>query len=184
MIIKDKKQIISAFLIVLVLIILSVFIIFFLKPKSVNNNLSINISSSEIMINNKLPISDVLGKNIKESDEKQVYITISIKNKDIDDTTYQIYLTRNYLDEPQLKEKYVKLYLTDSKDKPLSGFEKNLIPTYKTLKSLNDKPSSKLLYEGNISGKETQKLRLRVWIDDSYALSDITESFDFDVDVR
>ena len=186
MIFKDKKQIIIAFMIVIFFILLSVFITFKIKELSGEdkNNLSISINSKDITITNELPISDVLGKKIDSVDKNTGYATISIKNKSEHNTKYQVYITKKQSDHNQIKENYVKLYLSDSKDSAMEGFDSSLIPSFNDLRYLNDKPASKLLYNGTLDSNEEEKLVLRVWVSDTYALSDAFEDFSFDIGVR
>lgn len=184
MIFKNTKQIIIAFLIVLFFIILSVFITFMIKNNSIEkDNLDVSIDSKNIIVTNELPISDVLGKKIVESDKNTGYATIKVKNKNNNNVKYQVFVTKKQTNN-LIKENYIKLYLSDSNSNAMEGFDSSLIPSFNDLRYLNDKPSSKLLYEGTIKGKETKKLVLRVWVSDSYALSDTLENFSFDINVR
>lgn len=184
MIFKDKKQIIIAFIIVVFFIILSVFITFMVKDGTDKNNLSISINSKNINITNELPISDILGKKIEENDKNIGFATISIKNNNKINASYQIFVTKKESNKKQIKENYIKLYLCDSEGNEIKGFDSSLIPSYNDLRYLNDKPNSKLLYNGTIAGEDTEKLLLKVWVSDSYALSDEIENFTFDIGVR
>ena len=181
-----KKNIIVAFLIIAIIFVVSIFGAYYLKElNKTTNNISVEYASSgKVSINNKLPISDTLGKNIDISDEKQGYITFSVKNKSDNNVTYEILVTKKEVEKNQIRDNYIRLYLTDESDNPVSGFEKNLLPTFDTIKYLNDKPASKLLYRGKLKGKEKHKFKLRAWVCDSYAISDDVEEFMFDVSVR
>ena len=93
---KYKKQIIMAFLIVVILFILSIFVVITIKgnDKNIEKKVFVKYSSSNrIVIDNSLPISDTLGKNIEESDKKQSYNVLSIKNENDEDVKYQIFVT-------------------------------------------------------------------------------------------
>lgn len=184
---KSLKQIIIAFIIVAICFCVSFFGTLYLK-KHFNNtnykNLSVDYSgSNSITISNTLPISNALGKKISYSDEKQGYNEFKITNKNAIDVEYYIYLNRTD-QNISISENYIKLYLTDENDIPLSGFEKNLIPTYYSLKYLNDKPDSKLLYKGNVKANSSEKLKLRVWVDDTYAITNDKENFSFQINVK
>lgn len=185
---KYIKQIIMAFLIVAVCFCLSFYVTLYLR-KHFNNtntkNLIVNYDVSDsIKISNSLPISNALGKKIDESNEKQGYDEITIKNPNNSDVKYQIYLKRIKQDAESIDENYIKLYLTDDADNPLSGFEKNLIPTYYSLTYLNDKPDSKLLYRGVIKGNTSEKLKLRVWVADTYVITSNKKDFSFKIYVK
>lgn len=189
MILKDRKQILIAFIIIIVLFVLSIIIALFLKPRNnvekSKDGLSVSFDSTNVItINNKLPISDALGKKIEDSDNKQGFVDINISNFNLEDVDYQIYLTKEKVNSNMIEDNYIKFYLTDEVSNPLSGFDKNMIPSFNDFLILKDKPASKLLYEGTISGKSTNKLSLRVWVSDSYVLSDIDEEFSVKINVR
>lgn len=184
---KYKKQIIMAFLIVIILFIVSILIVIAIRnnDKYTEKKLSIDYSSSNrIIINNSLPISDTLGKNIEESDKKQNYNILSIKNDNNEDVKYQIYITKINPEGNHINGNFIKYYLTDENNVALEGFEKNFIPTYSSLLSLNDKPESKLLYTGKIKANSVEKVILRSWVSDSYALGESEQSFSFSIGVR
>lgn len=185
---KYIKQIIIAFLIVAVCFCLSFYTTLYLRKHfntTNTKNLIINYNNSDsIKISNSLPISNALGKKIDESNEKQGYEEITIKNTNNKDVKYKIYLKKEKQDIEYIDENYIKLYLTDDKDNPLSGFEKNLIPTYYSLKYLSDKPDSKLLYNGVIKANTSEKLRLRVWVADTYAITSNKKDFSFKIYVK
>ena len=50
----------------------------------------------------------------------------------------QIFLTKKK-DNNSIKENYIKLYLTNDKDEAFKGFDKNSVPTFNELFSLNNK---------------------------------------------
>ena len=183
----NKKQIIIAFFIVLILFIISITGAYYIK-QNYNGSNTQNITASfedkkVIKLSNKLPISDALGKQIEESDDKQSYVVFTIKNESDSSASYEVFLTKNESKLP-IKENYIKFYLTDENNEPLKGFDTSLIPSYNDLTYLSNKPASKLLYKGVISGNSSSKLKLRVWVADTYALSDTTETVSFDIDVR
>ena len=188
--IKDyKKQVILAFVVVFILFVISMVAIIALKLIKSNNSLKpLNISyntSNVIKVDNSLPISDKLGKNLSMeslSESNNGFLSFSIKNSNEVEVNYDVFLTKR--SNSTIKENYIKLYLTDKEDVAYEGFNKNKIPTYNELLYLNDKPSSKLLYSGTIGAKSVEKLKLRVWVSDSYALSDSLEEYAFNVDVR
>ncbi len=184
---KYKKQIIMAFLIVVILFILSIFVVITIKgnDKNIEKKVFVKYSSSNrIVIDNSLPISDTLGKNIEESDKKQSYNVLSIKNENDEDVKYQIFVTMINPEGRHINGNYIKYYLTDENNVALDGFKNNFIPSYSSLLSLNDKPESKLLYTGKIKANSVKKVILRVWVSDSYAFGEDEESFNFNIGVR
>lgn len=185
----DRKSIFSHYRkIVLVLlflcIIMTVFLIF--KTKSFSKPLIVNIDPNDIVIDSTLPISDTLGKSIEKNklqNNIQGYVEISIKNPNDKKVPFKISITRKDLEDKQIDDSHVKLYLTDYNNVPLKGFEKNLIPSFYDLKVLVDKPDSKLLYKGQIDKNSEEKYILRIWVSDTYMFSNKLEKISFKVNV-
>lgn len=75
--------------------------------------------------------------------------------------------------------KYVKVYLTDQKNKPLKGFESS-VPVYS---ALTDNLEGRIIYTSNLDGKENGKFRLRIWISDKYN-KEINEGLAYQVIVK
>lgn len=183
---KYKSQFIIALIIVAILFILSIYIVFKFKDKNKEEvTLAVNCSpSNSVIVYNNLPISDVLGKNIEESNKNAGYVTINIQNENEETVQYQVYITKTDQSGSHIKDNYVKYYLTDENNNPLKGFDNNLIPTYNDFLYLNDKPSSKLLYEDKIEANTSKKLFLRVWISDSYPIVEKENDYAFKIGVR
>lgn len=194
MIKNNKKQIFVALVIVLCLFILSFVIMYLCNVGNQANHdinqdaLEINFSQeNKVLLNNILPVGDNLGKRFdgKGTEEGiQGYSEFELKNISEDKVNFEIYLTRKDTDTKCISENYIKCYLTDGADNALEGFHTNKIPTYKSLVVLNDKPNSKLLFKGNINSKSNLKFKLRVWLDDTYVISQNKESFEFTIGVR
>ena len=188
---KNKKQVVTAISIVLILFVLSfVFSIFYFnshKQSNSSDDITVKFDKSKnIIITSDLPISDELGKKIdgKGTDTGiQGYMEISITNNLSKTVEYEVYINKIQLSD-EIRGNYIKYYLTDEADNPLKGFEKNAIPTYNDLPVLMDLHSSNLLYRGTIKEKEKQKLILRSWLSDSYVVSNEQHSFNYDVYVR
>ena len=144
-------------------------------------------SSSDIMIENKLPISDTLGKQLTGDGMEngiQGYLEFSIENKDSISNEYVIKLTKKELNQNEINGNYIKLYLTKANDYPLDGFEQNPVPSFQQLPVLNSKPNSKVLYRGVIAGNTVEEFRLRMWLADSYAMNSVLEEFSIKIDVE
>ena len=56
--------------------------------------------------------------------------------------------------------------------------------SYYDLFALNDKPGSKLLYNGTLSSGESKTFILRSWVSDTYMISSESERFGFDIEAR
>ena len=188
---SKKKQVILSLLVVCLLFLgLFIFAFFFYRNKDkVNpNDLVIKFDTSDVIaLDNVLPLADALGKKLdgtEVGEGAQGYVAFSLKNKSSSEIQYEIYLTPQNVDDKVINDNYVKLYLTDSSNYPMKGFEMNMIPSFADLAVLEDKPESRLLYSGSIAGNDNHKLRLRVWLSDNYSLSDDKESFKFDVNIR
>lgn len=190
---KDGKLgfIISFILVVLLFV---VGIIIFINKIIVNNKyevsdklVTLSVNDSDVInIKNMLPLSDDVGKQIKDSDssERQDYYDFSIKSNSDVDVNYEIYLTNDSKSENIIRAEYVKVYLTDDKNNPYDIFDKNSVPTFYDLKVSKTDPAGKQLFKGKIKSKKVQKFRLRLWLADNYVISTKEESFEAKVHVK
>lgn len=145
------------------------------------------VNNDVVLLSNKLPISDEIGKNYNGSGmEKSVegYTAFSITNPNERKVEYEIYLTKINQEVDEINPNYIKLYLTDDKNVPMKGFEKNKVLSYYDLYSLTDRPGSRLLYRGTLVSGGKANFILRSWVADTYILSKYTQNFSFDIDVR
>lgn len=190
---KKKKQILFVLVVIFILFILITGGIFLFKSVSPRESISDDDlivhfkDDSHVVLNNKLPISDKLGKDMDGTEiEDGIYgfIEFSVQNSTSKSGSYQIYVTKDAKAENLISEKYIKLYLTDGKDQALGEFRGNKIPTFDSLLVPKEQLDSKLLYRDDISGKEKKTYRLHVWLSDSYAVSSNSENFIFDIEVK
>ena len=188
--IKSTKQMNTYLIIILVFITLTIVFYAYYREhyKIVAGNLEVNFEKSDIIeINNKLPLSDTLGKSYNGTGMEEGiagYSSFSITNPNDFRVKYEIYITRQNVSSKDISGKYVVFYLTDEDDKPLVGFSKNKLPVYNDFKGLDDKPISRLIYSGKLDALSTQNVKLRTWVSDAYALINEEEAFSFDIDVR
>ena len=187
---KIKKQSYKQYLIALLFLVavLGIFL-YFRNHNQVNKEESVSTSykdSKTVTIESILPISDELGKTIDgkgTEDGIQGYVELSITNNINKDIEYEIYIDKKDLDK-EISSNYIKFYLTDEADNPLEGYKQNSVPTYKDLLVLVDSPSSRLLYSDKLKAKETKKVILRVWLSDSYVVSNEINKFTFDINTK
>lgn len=189
---KDVKQLTLAIIVIVCLFVVFMgFGFLFDKYKSSENktyNLGVKFSDNRnVYLENTLPVTDKIGKEldgVSSSKSIQGFKEFSIENNYDKKIDYQIYLKVKNSCENMIDEEYIKLYLTDNSNNPLSGFENNKLPTYSSISSLNDKPDSKLLYTGSINKNSISKFRLRVWVSDLYSINRDKECFSFDIYVK
>ena len=184
-----KKQLITPLHITIVLFVLFLMVGFLYyqnnynkTPKNKNLQVIYN-TNKDILLTNKLPLSDELGKNIDEVTDVKSYVDFIIENKTDDNLEYDIYITKNYV-KYGISDNYVKFYLTNEKENPIIGYDKNIIPTFRDLGYLLNKPSSKLIYRDYIKANSSNHYKLRLWVSDNYAISDKLEYFKASIDVR
>ena len=183
------KTILIVFLFLLALFLVVAIFITINKYKRSSYKLDIKYNNSNVVeLNNKLPLSDGIGKSYTGKGMAKgiaEYKEITVSNKNFGKVNYEIYLTRVHnSNNKAIRSNYIKLYLTDDKNKVIKGFDKKQITSYYDLFSLSDKPGSKLLYNGSLSSGESKKFILRSWVADTYILSNHTEDFAFNIDVR
>ena len=171
----------------------SILFIFFLKEKKnikngTNDYLEIKFESNDILkINNKLPLSDVLGKSIKYEDSLNGnvgFLEFSVINKSAKTRKYNITINKRNVDSKMISDNYIKLYLTDINDNPLKGFSDNKITTYNELSYSKNNVENVVLYSDFAEKLSKNDYRLRVWVSDSYGLSKLEESIILDIGVE
>ena len=59
-----------------------------------------------------------------------------------------------------------------------------MVPTYRSLSYIEDKPDSKIIYTGEIKKGQKKKFVLRVWLADNYIVTDDVHDFSFSLGVR
>ena len=145
------------------------------------------MSDDNLFLSNVLPLSDQLGKNIEDKEVLegiQEYLKFNIENTSNKEMFYEIFLTKQNISNSEISGNFVKLYLTDDSDVPFKDFSYNLIPSFDSLKSINDMPDARLLYSGSIYGKSSQNFILRMWISDSYGNLNSKEDFKVNIGIR
>lgn len=171
----------------------SILFIIFLKEKKnmkngTNDYLEIKFESNDILkINNKLPLSDVLGKSIKYEDSLNGnvgFLEFSVINKSAKTRKYNITINKRNVDSKMINDNYIKLYLTDINDNPLKGFSDNKITTYNELSYSKNNVENVVLYSDFAEKLSKNDYRLRVWVSDSYGLSKLEESIILDIGVE
>lgn len=188
---KKKQKNNKKYLIVISILLLIIFalLVIYLFNKNNKQENAINTSltdTSKILIKDVLPISDKLGKKLdgKGTEEGiQGYLKFFVENKSDKKVKFQLYAVENQ-EISTINSNYIKMYLTDNADNPIKGYEKNMIPSYGELYVVLDKPEAKLLYEGTLEKFERKKYVLRTWLADSYAVSDDSREFLFNVGVK
>ena len=185
-----KKQVFFSLFIVLSLFFISFLFAFIFNQKKEKNKkpLLVNFDLSEVIyFNNKMPLSDALGKKMdnKNIDNNiQGYVNLFIKNPNSFLVEYDIYLIKRNIKYSPIKNEYVKFYVTDSKDRPCIGYRKNKVPSYADLLYLSDQPNSRLLYHGSLDKNSSQSFKIRSWLSDSYGMADYIEEFSAEINVR
>ena len=171
----------------------SILFIFFLKEKKnmkngTNDYLEIKFESNDILkINNKLPLSDALGKSIKYEDSLNGnvgFLEFSVINKSAKTRKYNITINKRNVDSKMISDNYIKLYLTDINDNPLKGFSDNKITTYNELSYSKNNVENVVLYSDFAEKLSKNDYRLRVWVSDSYGLSKLEESIVLDIGIE
>ncbi len=153
------------------------------KENSINTGyVSFSYNESEtnvISIQNAVPISDENGKMLTGSDNTFDF-TLSAKFAGINSIGYEIYATPV---EKTLDTNYVKVYLTDQNDNPISGFD-GVVPTYEELTDSTE-AGSKTIYKSSLTQSDkVEKFRLRVWISSDYNYSAESKRLSFKVNVK
>ena len=189
MLIVKKYNLKSILLLVLGIVcvfILVAYSIVFIKNEffSVNeSDVTLSSNNNIVLIKDNLSINDEYGKEITDSNANTFgFIEFEVVNHTTEKRNFQVYLTES--PNSNINPNYIKLYLTDTANKPLSFYAESKLPSYVDLNYLMNKPNSKLLYSGVLNGEESKNYRLRVWLTDSYVVENSDKVFQFVIDAR
>lgn len=131
--------------------------------KKTSNYISFNYAGGDINslyeVNSPKIYSDFKGKRFV-NEYYDFEINVPKEQNDSIKVNYDILLKDLGSD---LEDKFIKVYLTDSNNTPLEGFN-NTVPVYSAF--LNDS-DGKIIYSG-ILDDDNKKFRLRIWISDIY----------------
>ena len=179
---NNKKEIIITTLSVLILIV-AVFGISYsiwsqtfygTKENSINTgyvSFTYNESDTNVIdIKNAVPMTDANGKMLTGGSNTFDF-TVSAKFAGVSSIGYEVYATPI---EKTIDTKYVKVYLTDQNDNPISGFD-TTVPTYDNLTDSSE-TGSKTIYKSELTkSEEVKKYRLRVWISSDYDYTEVSK---------
>ncbi len=164
-------------------------LLFFFSKREIDNKepFIVKFKTSDIItLKNTLPVSDKLGKSYNGEDSSlgiYGYVEFSIENRTEDVQNYEIYLIKQVNDNNEIKDSFIKTYLTDLNEKPYGAFKKDPI-ILKDLSLTKGLDNGVTLLKEKINGYEKKQFKLRVWVSDAYAFTNNEATFSFDVDVR
>lgn len=188
MVSNKRNYLFTILVIIAFLFILSVLIVIGIKRNfsSVSpDDVTFDADSNTVIIKSLLTVSDEFGKTISDDNGGYYgYLEFSVTNNTDKKRNYQIYIQKNDINIKEIDENYVKFYLTDFNDHPFNKYSSNILPDYGSLNFLSDKPGCKLLYSSSLNGVETKRFKLRVWISDTYNISDEENAFTFVISAR
>ena len=177
------------FVMSIVFFFLVIIVIGLTKDKFNSNSNSVSLTgTNSIHISNKLPLTDESGRTLDASnvdDDILNEIAFSVEStgdKNIS-SNYEVYLESNENDDT-IDPNYVKVYLTDGDGKAFKDYSGNEVMTYRNLRVSKSSASGKLLYSGTIFGNQKQEFKLRLWLDETYFLSDTRKEFNGIIKVK
>ncbi len=177
------------FVMSIVFFFLVIIVIALTKDKFNSNSNSVSLTgTNSIHISNKLPLTDESGRTLDASnvdDDILNEISFSVEStgdKNIS-SNYEVYLESEENDDT-IDPNYVKVYLTDGDGKAFKDYSGNEVMTYRNLRVSKSSASGKLLYSGTIFGNQKQEFKLRLWLDETYFLSDTKKEFNGIIKVK
>lgn len=149
---------------------------------------SYNEDSNGIDLENAVPLADEIGKKLVHNNSNiqgvnQGYFDFSIRAGGVptDGIKYQIYATVE--EDSDMDPDFMKIYLTDEQDNALEGYKEE-VPLFSNLEEYAEENNSKLIYEGTITEKVTQRFRLRLWIAKDYTDGSTSKTFKIKINVK
>ena len=177
------------FVMSIVFFFLVIIVIGLTKDKFNSNSNSVSLTgTNSIHISNKLPLTDESGRTLDASnvdDDILNEIAFSVEStgdKNIS-SNYEVYLESDENDDT-IDPNYVKVYLTDGDGKAFKDYSGNEVMTYRNIRVSKSSASGKLLYSGTIFGNQKQEFKLRLWLDETYFLSDTKKEFNGIIKVK
>lgn len=177
------------FVMSIVFFFLVIIVIGLTKDKFNSNSNSVSLTgTNSIHISNKLPLTDESGRTLDASnvdDDILNEIAFSVEStgdKNIS-SNYEVYLESDENDDT-IDPNYLKVYLTDGDGKAFKDYSGNEVMTYRNLRVSKSSASGKLLYSGTIFGNQKQEFKLRLWLDETYFLSDTKKEFNGIIKVK
>ncbi len=177
------------FVMSIIFFFLVIIVIALAKDKFNSNSNSVSLTgTNSIHISNKLPLTDESGRTLDASnvdDDILNEIAFSVESTGDKKTSsnYEVYLESEENDDT-IDPNYVKVYLTDRDGKAFKEYSGNEVMTYRNLRVSKSSASGKLLYSGTIFGNQKQEFKLRLWLDETYFLSDTKKEFNGIIKVK
>lgn len=177
------------FVMSIVFFFLVIIVIVLTKDKFNSNSNSVSLTgTNSIHISNKLPLTDESGRTLDASNvDDDILNEISFSVESTGDkkiaSNYEVYLESEENDDT-IDPNYVKVYLTDGNRKAFKDYSGNEVMTYRNLRVSKSSASGKLLYSGTIFGNRKQEFKLRLWLDETYFLSDTKKEFNGIIKVK
>lgn len=135
-------------------------------------------NTNVISIQNATSLSDDAGKKLT-GNKNTFEFSVSATYAGLPSIRYEVYAEP--LDST-LDERFVKVYLTNQNDVPVSGYDVT-IPTYNNLEVASD-GSGKRLYEGTLTESgQVERFRLRIWVSSDFDMPS-TKSYKFSFKVH
>lgn len=170
------------FVMSIVFFFLIIIVIVLTKDKFNSNSNSVSLTgTNSIHISNKLPLTDESGRtldasNVDDDILNEISFSVESTGNKKNASKYEVYLESEENDDT-IDPNYVKVYLTDGDGKAFKDYSGNEVMTYRNLRVSKSSASGKLLYSGTIFGNQKQEFKLRIWLDETYFLSDTKKEF-------
>ena len=171
-------------------LIFCLFLYFYNNKQDIKNAtliLSYSDNSSDLVVDNSMPITDVVGKQLTFTPNQTKYgyseFTVSANFDGMKSIDYEIYAIQTGV-SLELPSDYVKVYLTDGhNDLPFDDY-RDKIPTYHDLKVARTNPAGKKIYSGTLKENEVKTFRLCMWLADTYPITTEIRNFKVNLYVR
>ena len=172
------------FFIIFVVFVVAIFFILLWHDNIVNRSKSESITvtsnyKNEIVLKDIVPMSDITGRSISFSEDNsdvQGYYEFEVTANPKYKTKFEIYAIEQYYDS-KIHPNYIKVYLTDEYNNPISGYDDLSVPTFYNLKASSLNSVGKRLYYGSLKAGESKKFILRAWVGDAYSIGKTEKNF-------
>lgn len=164
------------FIIVMTIIALLAISFLIINNKTVGSKkdfLYLETKKSNLKINNSQTVSDKIGIDKKSGSGYANFIIKADKLKS-DEIEYEIYV-KQINSVNSINKKYVKLYLTEK------SMNRGLIDkpkTFDSLKVAKTDMNARQIYSGKIKKKEKINLELKMWLADTYTITNEKKNFE------
>ena len=175
----------SIILIIIIVFLIMMFLIFKNSYAKYDDSTNLNYVSLEnktnkVSITSPLSLNDEVGRQITSNKNGvNIYYKIKLKSKVNKTANYKILFDADGVTNT-IGNNYIKVLLSDKKDKIIKFYDRDSYVTLNSLPLFNDKM---VLYVDKLKANQNEEFILRMWVSDFYVITDEEQHFSGKVEI-